>query len=158
MSAQTKRAALTEDETDQIREYADRPPERVKLYVKFIDERVATLRTAVSEATAKKRPLRADQNEQLHNLMDEFTRLVDEMQDNLDNYADQHNDIRKALKGLIEADAHWQEALKLPPPNPSYEFVRKTAQNAATDTADAAQKILDEQTQYFKDKKKSTKD
>lgn len=153
MPAQSKRAALTEAETDQIRELADRPPERVKLYIKFIDDRIASIR----DNLAQTRPVPQNQPAQLHDLMDQFTRLIDELQDNLDGYADQHDDIRKALKNVIEADAHWQEALKTAPPNPAYEFVRKTALDAAAGTAESSQRMIEEQNQYFKDHKKPVK-
>jgi hypothetical protein len=153
LGAQTKHVPLSEDDTEKIRESTDNPPERVKLYVKFIDERI----TSIKSLLAQKRPVPPDLSEQLHNLMDEFTRLVDELQDNLDAYADHHDDVRKVLKEVLEADTRWQEALTQPPPNPSYEFVRKTALEAAASTKEAAQKMLDEQTLYFKDKKDKKK-
>lgn len=153
LPAQTRHAALTEAETEQIREFADRPPERVKLYIKFIDERIADLKANL----AQKRPVPPNQAAQVHDLMEGFTRLLDELQDNLDGYADHHDDIRKALKNVIEADAHWQEALKLPPANPAYEFARKTALDAAAGTAESSQKMIVEQDQYFKDHKKTAK-
>ncbi len=153
LRAQTKHVPLSDADTEKIRENADNPPERVKLYIKFIDERIVSIKSVL----AQKRPVPPDQSEQLHNLMDEFTRLVDELQDNLDGYADHHDDIRKALKDVLEADTRWQEALKLPPPNSSYEFVRKTALEAAASTTEASKKMLDEQTLYFKDKKDKKK-
>jgi hypothetical protein len=150
MNAQTKHAPLSDADTEELREYADRPPERVKLYLKFIDERIRGIESLV----AITRGVPADRPAQLHNLMDEFTRLVDELQDNLDAYADHHDDIRKALNRVLEADSHWQEALKSLPPNPSYDFVQKTAIEAAASMQDASTKMIAEQEQYFKDKKK----
>lgn len=153
LHAQTKHVPLSEDDTDKLRESADKPPERVKLYIKFTDERIASIKSVL----ATKRSLTPVQTLQLHNLMDEFTRLVDELQDNLDEYDEHHSDIRKPLKEILDADARWQEVLKSSPPDPSYDFARKTAQEAAASIAEAAQKMMDEQILYFKDKKKSPK-
>ena len=151
LQAQTKHVQLSEADTEKLREYADRPPERIKLYIQFIDVRI----TGIKEVLAATRPVPPDQTAQVHNLMDEFTKLVDELQDNLDGYADHHDDVRKALKQLTEADARWQETLKAAPPNSGYEFVRKTAIDAASSMAQDATKMQEEQEQYFKDKKKN---
>lgn len=153
LDAQTKHVPLSEEDTDKLRDSADKPPERVKLYIKFTDERIASVKSIL----ATKRSLTPVQTLQLHNLMDEFTHLVDELQDNLDEYDERHSDIRKPLKEILDADARWQDVLKSFPPDPSYDFAHKTAQEAATSIAEAAQKMMDEQTLYFKDKKKSPK-
>lgn len=149
--AQSKHVPLSDADTDQLREYADRPPERIKLYMKFIDERISGIKSVL----AATRPVPPDRAIELHKLMDEFTRLVDELQDNLDGYADHHDDIRKALSRVVEADTRWQDALNLLPSNPGYDFVRKTAIEAATSMQDASTKMLAEQNQFFKDKKKT---
>ena len=153
LQAQTKHVQLSEADTEKLREYADQPPERIKLYIKFIDERIA----GIKQVLAATRPVPPDQTAQVHNLMDEFTGLVDELQDNLDGYADHHDDVRKALKQVTEACARWQEALKAAPPNSGYEFVRKTAIDATSSMADDSTKMLEEQNEYFKDKKKNSK-
>src|SRR5664279_6182913 len=72
---------LTEAESEEIREVADRPPERIKLYLHFIEQRT----TIISQIA--KNPSRG---EQLHLLFDEFTSLVDELQDKLDVYSTTH--------------------------------------------------------------------
>lgn len=149
--AQTRQVPLSDADTDKLRESADNPPERVKLYIKFTDERIASIKSVL----VSKRPMTPVQSLQLHNLMDEFTHLVDEVQDNVDGYAERHSDIRKPLKELLDANARWQEVLRLPPPDPSYDFARKTAQEAAASIAEAGQKMIEEQNVYFKEKKKA---
>jgi len=148
--AQSRQVPLSDDDTEQLREFADRPPERIKVYLKFIDERITSIKSLV----AITRGVPEDRPAQIHNLMDEFTRLVDELQDNLDGYADHHDDIRKALSRVLEADAEWQNALNSLPPNPKYDFMRKTAIDAAAGMQDDSKKMLSEQEQYFKDIKK----
>ncbi len=37
----------------------------------------------------------------MHNLLDEFTRLSDDLQDNMDNFDEQHADLRKVLKEIV---------------------------------------------------------
>lgn len=148
--AQSKQVPLSADDTDQLRELADRPPERIKLYLKFIDERI----TGIKSLLAIARGVPPDRPAQLHNLLDEFTRLVDELQDNLDGYADHHDDIRKALGRVIEADSHWQETLSSLPSNAPYDFARKTAIEAATSMQEGSTKMIAEQEQYFKENKK----
>jgi hypothetical protein len=59
---------------------------------------------------------------------------------------------------VLEADEHWQEALKLVPPSPSYDFVLKTALEAAASTEESSKKLIEEQNGYFKNNKKSPKD
>lgn len=141
--SQTKKDPLNDEEIDQIREFADRPVERVKLYMKFIEQRTSAIKQMSSDPKVQNRPSK------LRNLMEEFTRLADELQDNLDGYADNNNDIRKALKDLVPASAKWPDVLNLPPADPSYDFSRKTALEAANSTAEQAHKLQEEQEKYF---------
>jgi hypothetical protein len=150
--AQSQRDPLNEDEVDQIREVADRPAERVKLYMKFIEQRIDAIRQMTSDANVQNKPAK------LRSLMEEFTRLADELQDNLDNYEDTHGDVRKPLKELISASVKWGDVLKSPPPDRSYDFSRKTALEAANSATEQATKLLTDQTRYFAEHKKGRKD
>ena len=148
--SQSKNDPLNEDEAEQVREYADRPPERIKLFMKFIDQRITGIRQIAKEP---------DRANKLHNLLEEFiTRLVDELQDNLDVYAGTHDDLRKPLKFVIEESSKWLEVLNLPPSDRVYDFSRKTALEAATSANDEAKKMLADQEQYFIELKKKGKD
>ena len=94
---------------EEIREYADRPPDRVKLYLKFIDQRTTAIHQIGHDAKA------SGQDVRVHTLIEEFTRLVDELQDNLDVYSTTHADIRKVLKEVIETSGKWPTVLQEPP-------------------------------------------
>ena len=141
---QKSKDPLTEAETEEIREVADRPPERVKLYLHFIEQRT----TVISQIA--KNPSRG---EKLHLLFDEFTSLVDELQDNLDVYSTTHADVRKALQDVLDASNKWPAILNAPPADHAYDFTRKTALDAALSATDQAKSILAEQEVYFSKEK-----
>lgn len=149
--AQVNRDPLNDDEVDQIRDVADRPQERVKLYMKFIEQRIAAIKQMSSDPGVQNKPPK------LRALMEEFTRLADELQDNLDNYEDTHSDVRKPLKDLIANSAKWTEVLNSPVPDRAYDFSRKTALEAARSANEQAAKLLDDQTKWFAEHKKGRK-
>ena len=145
--SQSQRDPLNEQETDQIREYADRPVERVKLYMKYVEQRTSAIDEMVGDTKIQNKPAK------LRSLMEEFTRLVDELQDNLDSYDETHSDVRKALKDLVPASVRWQEVLNKPPADQTYDFSRKTAMDAAQSLSDQAHKLLVEQDKWFAEHK-----
>jgi F0F1-type ATP synthase membrane subunit b/b' len=81
--------------------------------------------------------------------MEEFTRLADELQDNLETYSEEHADMRKTLKELVDHTAKWKTSLQEPKASADYDFARKTALDTADSTTELAQKMLDEQEKYF---------
>jgi hypothetical protein len=145
--AQAQKDPLNDDEVDQVREYGDRPNERIKLYAKFIDQRITAIKQLSTERTADNRSalLRAK--------IEEFTRLADELQDNLDTYDQEHADIRKALKELVPQSDKWQPVLNQPGPDPTYDFVRKTAVEAAKSVNDQVKELQKDQEKYFAEHK-----
>lgn len=145
--AQQNRDPLSEAESDQIAEVRDQPVIRIKLYQKFIEQRIA----AIKELGAN--PKAEDRKAELRARFEEFTRLSDELQDNLDTFDDAHADLRKALKELVPASAKWPDILKQATADPSYDFSRKTALDAAESTSDEAKKLLDSQLKYFAEHK-----
>ena len=143
LHAQDQNDPLTEEEVQQVRDNAARPNDRIKLYMKFIQQRLDEIKKAAAETDPKTR--RVD----LRDKFEEFTRLCDELQDNLDTYDSEHADIRKALKELIEATGKWRDGLDAAPQDPSYDFPQKTALEAAKSAADEAKQLADEQEIYF---------
>jgi hypothetical protein len=126
LHAQKEKDPLNEDEVDQIREVRDQPVQRIKLFQKYIEERIATIKQL---------------------------RLSDELQDNLDTFDEAHADIRKALKDLVPASAKWPEIITQAGTDPNYDFPRKTALDAAQSTSEQAKKLLDSQQKYFAEHK-----
>jgi hypothetical protein len=134
---------LMPDEVQQIRENAIHPDERIKLYLKFIDQRLDALRQLIANPDAR------DRNAQIHDKLDEFVHLCDEIQDNLDTYDSAHADIRKSLKQLVADSARWSPLLQSLPQNRDYEFSQKMALEAAQSAADEAKHLSAEQDVYF---------
>lgn len=141
--AQRSRDPLTPQQEDQIREVADQPNERIKLYLQFIDERTDTIHQTV------RRPADQHPGADIHTAMEEFTRLVDELEDNIDAYDQQHVDARKGLKLAIERSSKWSGILNEPPSSPEYDFARKTAIEAADSLHQAATEVSKSQEEYF---------
>jgi exonuclease VII large subunit len=138
---------LTDQQVEQVRQVADQPNERIKLYLKFLEQRSSEIHQMVAH------PHGQHPNAEIHNYFQEFTRLCDELQDNLDAYADEHADLRKALKDVIDHSAKWPAVLNEPPAASEYDFARKTALDAALSTNDQAKKLLREQDEYFAEHK-----
>lgn len=145
--SQTRKDPLNDDEVDQVREFGDRPNDRIKLFVKFIEQRITSIRELSTQKTAENR------SAQLRAKIEEFTRLADELQDNLDTYDQRHADIRKALKDLVPASEKWEPALNQPEPDPNYEFARKTALEAAKSISEQAKDLQKDQVKYFAEHK-----
>ncbi len=141
--AQRSKDPLTPDQEEQVRAVADQPNERVKLYIKFIEQRTDAIHHAVV------RPAIQHPGIEIHDRMEEMTRLVDELQDNLDAYDESHDDVRKSLKFLLERVPKWQSVLQEPPGSPDYDFARKTAQDAVDGLTQSATELLKSQEEYF---------
>lgn len=141
--AQRAKDPLTPDQEEQVREVADQPNERVKLYIKFIEQRTESIHHSVVH------PSTQHPGVEIHDFMQEYTRLVDELQDNLDAYDESHSDVRKSLKFLLEHAAKWPDALNEPPASPEYDFVRKSALDATASTTQSATELLKSQEEYF---------
>jgi DNA repair exonuclease SbcCD ATPase subunit len=143
MHAQAHRDPLSPAQAEEVREVADRPVERLKLYLKYVNERAAAIRDLSVDSTANDRPA------ELRGKFEEFTRLADELSDNMDTYDEAHADIRKALKAILEASGKWPEVLHKATQDTQYEFTRKTALDAAQSTTEQAKQLLEEQEKYF---------
>jgi hypothetical protein len=141
--AQQKDDPLTPAQVDQIREFGDRPNDRIRLYLKFVEERVDAIRDLSVDSHEDNRPA------ELRAKFEEFTRLTDELADNIDSYTSDHADVRKALKAVVEASPKWAEVLHKPPTDPTYEFVRRTALDSAHSMADDVKQLLADQETYF---------
>ena len=93
---------------------------------------------------------------QIHDLLQDFSSLLDEIDDNVDMYSSHKTDMRKGLRLLIAADSEW--ALKLrslkeqSPPEEleQYSFVLANAREALNDSAEGARKELQEQNELAK--------
>jgi Tfp pilus assembly protein PilN len=148
------RDPLNEKEIDQMRESADFPDKRLELMINFARARMASIDQLRADAkNAKDRPM------QIHDLLQDFSSLLDEIDDNVDMYASHKTDMRRGLKLLIEADSEWALNLRglkdQSPPEEleQYSFVLANARDAVSDSADGARQELQEQNELAKEKK-----
>jgi len=156
-AAAQKRDPLNEKEVDEMRESADSPNKRLEVMVKFTRARMTQIEQLEANGrTAKDRPM------QIHDLLEDVTALLDEMEDNLDMYASHKADMRKGLTLLIEADSEWQIKLRRlkeqSPPEEldQYSFVLTNTDEALKDVAEDARKELQQQNEWAKQKKLTT--
>jgi hypothetical protein len=141
--AQRSKDPLTPDQEEQVRAVTDQPDERVKLFIKFIEQRTDAIHHAVVH------PATQHPGVEIHDALNDFTSLVDELQDNLDAYDESHDDVRKSLKLLLEHIAKWRTSLQEPKESPEYEFGRKTATDAVGNLTQSASELLKSQEEYF---------
>jgi hypothetical protein len=150
--AQSRKDPLTEQQQEAVREAGDQPLERVKLFVGFVDDRAKEIHTVNADPIAQNKTAR------IHNLLNEFTRLADDLQDNMDQYDEQHADLRKVLKEIITKTDEWTKVLTEPPPSAQYDFVRKTAIDSNQTAHETAVKMLADEEKYIAEKKKEEKE
>jgi hypothetical protein len=143
LCAQDDQDPLSQDEVQEIRDNAVHPNERIKLYMKFIEDRLTAIRELAGD------PDVAHRKAQIRDKLEEFTHLCDELQDNLDTYDSAHADIRKSLKELVGASAKWPADLRAAGTDASYDFSLKTAQEAAQSASDEAKQLSTEQDAFF---------
>lgn len=152
-----RRDPLTEAETDQLRELAMEPDRRLKLIIKFAQARLAS----IEEVRAVPTPA-ADRVQKIHDLLEDFGRIIDELDDNIDDYVERKADLRKPLKDVIEADSEFQaklRALKESAKDESrdYGFVLQDSLDAVNSNLDSARELLDQQEAAFKAAKEAEK-
>ena len=140
---QKTRDPLSSGQADQIRELGTKPVDRIKLYLKFVNERAAAIRELTPDAAENNRPA------ELRARYEEFTRLADELAENIDTYDGEKADIRKALRPVVSDCGKWPAILKAPPSNPTYDFARRTALDAAASLTEDGQKLLAKEESYF---------
>jgi hypothetical protein len=158
------REPLNEKEIDQLREVAQEPDKRLKLMVEFARARLATIDQLRGDPR-----FAAERGARVHDLLEDFTKLVDEMGDNIDDYVARKSDLRKALKLVIQADTEFQLKLRtLKEQGPGtggksgtetgdYTFALQNAMESVNLSLDDARKLLQEQEVAFKEEKKKKK-
>jgi hypothetical protein len=104
--AQRRRDPLNPLEADQLRDAAQEPAARLKLYIQFARARLASLEQMRAD------PKVTDRAKQTHDRLQDFLDVYDELNDNLDTFVARKSDLRKPLKAVIEADAEFQAKLR----------------------------------------------
>ena len=143
LHAQRPEAALSEGEVEQLREAAYYPSDRVLLFIKLLDTRNKSIQDLFAH------PRKPGREQDTHDLLEQFTDIADELNDNLDDYGPSHRDIRKALPKLLDATERWSSNLKQPPENSAYDLSRKLALEAIRDIREEATRLVEEQKAWF---------
>lgn len=153
-AAERHRDPLTTAEVDQLRDTAQEPEKRLKLYVDFIRIRLNDVAQTGSD------PKVTDKAQAIHDRLQDFLDLYDELNDNIDVYADRKYDIRKALKMILEADTEFQSKLQAvkssssatPAQAKTYDFVLTNAIDSVTEGGKDHEDLLNEQQELAKHK------
>src|SRR5438270_7690126 len=150
------RDPLTEAEIDKIRDSAQLPEVRLKLYIEFARARLDNIQKVHSDPKATER------EKQTRDALQDFLDGYDELNTNVDTFADRGSDLRKALKPVIEADTEFGSKLRAFKSETAgnreqaqqYEFLLGSALEATDAAAKDHRELLAEQEVTFKNKKK----
>lgn len=154
--AQYRRDPLTDKEIDELRDAAQEPEARIKLYIEFARDRLAALEQVRADAKV------TDRAQQTHDKLQNFLDVYDELNRNIDTFVERRADLRKPLKKLIEADTEFQAKVRAiktsadatPQEAQKYEFLLSSAVDTMDDSLRDHQQLLAEQEVEFKHKKK----
>jgi hypothetical protein len=141
--AQRGDSSLSEGEVEQLRDSAYVPNDRVLVFIKLLDQR----NKAIQDLFAH--PRKPGREQDTHDLLEQFTNIADELNDNLDDYGPHHRDIRKALPKLLDATERWASNIKTPPENATYDLSRKLALEAIRDIREEATQLVEDQKTWF---------
>ena len=143
--SQSKDDALSQAEVDALRDAAFVPNERIETYIKILDTRERD----IDDLLAK--PHHVSFPGDIHDSMDQFAAIADELSDNLQELDAQHRDLRKALPKLLKANERWQTVLRAPADNDAYKVVRRIALDAVQEMHDMAAEMETSEAAYFKE-------
>jgi hypothetical protein len=156
LAQKQRRDPLTDPEIEKVRDSAQLPDVRLKLYIEFARARLEKLQQIRSD------PKVTDREQQTREALQDFVDVYDELDENVDTFADRGEDIRKALKPVIEADTEFGSKLRAfkssLAANPKGARDDEFLMNSAVEAVDAGAKdhrdLLAEQEEAFKHKKK----
>ncbi len=107
VSAQTRHDPLSSIEVDQMRGSAQEPGKRIQLLLGFARVRLLGAEKLRIDAKSSRKELAKAEE-----LLGDFALLIDELDDNLDMYKKRGEDLRAALRRVLDAEAVFQQELK----------------------------------------------
>jgi chromosome segregation ATPase len=154
--AQRRGDPLTAAEGDQLRDAAQVPAERIKLYIEFSRKRLTSLEKMRADPKVSDRP------RQTHDQLQNFLDVYDELNENIDTFVDRKADLRKPLKSVIEADTEFQARLRAlkssidtsKEETSQYEFLLTSLLDTVDSGVQDHRQLLSEQEEAAKHKKK----
>jgi hypothetical protein len=154
--AQRRNDPLNPLEQDQLRDAAQEPSERLKLYIQFSRARLASLEQMRAD------PKVTDRGQQTHDRLQDFLDVYDELNDNIDTFVERKSDLRKPLKAVIEADTEFQARLRAlkssadanKNESKQYDFLLSNVLDTIDGSVQDHRQLLSEQDEAAKHKKK----
>lgn len=157
-----QRDPLTRTEADQLRESAQEPVRRLRLLLEFTQSRMAAIELLRSDAR-----LAPGRGEKIRGLLGDFGRLVDELDANIDMFAEREESLRRPLREIVEATSGWQLKLRALRESPgaggspeelsAYEFTLEDAVDAVNVTAETARHALEEESRREQERRDARK-
>jgi hypothetical protein len=127
-----KKDYLTENEADKIRD-ATLPPDRIRLFVSFADDRLKKFQYELARTTPEGR-----RAEILNSLLNAYSGCMDDAADQIALAREKQIDIRGPLKMMQSKGKEFLETLqKLDKGGPEYDTYKETLQDAIEGTKDA---------------------
>jgi hypothetical protein len=154
--AQKRNDPLNPLEQDQLRDAAQDPTVRLKLFVEFARARLASLEQMRAD------PKVTDRAVQTRDRLQDFLDVYDELNDNLDTFVERKADLRKPLKAVIDADTEFQARLRALKSSADtnkneakeYDFLLTNVLDAVDGGVQDHRQLLNEQEEAAKHKKK----
>jgi hypothetical protein len=139
-----ERDFLTADEADQIRETAQDPNLRLKLYVHFAKQRLDLVKSMLSKDKAGRSIL-------VHDALDDYAHIIDALDDVVDDALKHKADLKVGLGLVQNGEAQMLADLeKIREANPKdvgrYEFTLKQAIETTSDSLDLSKQDLGKRT------------
>jgi hypothetical protein len=143
--AQAPEGAMSDAEVESLRNTKALPMDRIEAFEKILDDREHIVTKLVSK------PHHPAFTTDMHDAIEEFSAVADELNDNLDEYNKNLRDVRKVLPKLIAETDRWATSLRAAGDDDHYNVVRRIALNTLKDTHDLAVEMQVTQVKYFKE-------
>jgi hypothetical protein len=135
---------FSQAEIEQLRDSAPVPMDRMRVFESILTSR----EKEIAELVAK--PHRPGYAEDMHDELEQFGRIIDEFNDNLDEYSKNRRDVRKELPRLLKESERWGTVLRSPPEDEGYSIVKKIALDNLKDMQDLVAAMQTDLGAYFK--------
>lgn len=163
LHAQHKRDPLTAKEVDELREAAQDPKERLKIWIRIAKARMDELDDARDNPGRK-----SERAQRTHDLLEDLGNIADEISDNIENFDHENLDERKPLADVIAMATDFQNKLRqlkqqvrsdamFAEEYTTYDTTLDNTIDSVNSLGDVARQTLDDQNQKVKEAKEKEK-